>query len=77
MKVNNPVIDAIPAGQEVTVITAQGQRYTGTDDTSKEDAGNGLFVLYGEAPYDPRKGLNKKTYLRADDVIGFELVYNA
>jgi hypothetical protein len=76
----NPIIHAIPEGQEVTVITAHGGRYTGTDDTSGEDAEKGIFVLYSYNQARGHSGLanaNKKTYLRAVDIVGFEIEYNA
>jgi hypothetical protein len=72
----NPVIHAIPEGQQITVLTSRGERFTGTDDTTGEEAEKGLFVLYAMV----REGssiTNKKTYLLAADVVGFELYYNA
>lgn len=76
MKINNPVIDAIPAGQKVTVVTTNGERFTGTDDTTREEAEKGLFVLYADVSN--TEGLpNKKTYLLAAHVMGFEMFYNA
>jgi hypothetical protein len=79
MKVNNPVIDAIPEGERVTVFLASGASATGTDDTTKEEVEKGLFVLFS-AVDDTRatRGMhNRKTYLSAAHVIGFEMCYNA
>lgn len=79
MKVNNPVIDAIPEGQKVTVILTNGASATGTDDTSKEDAEKGLFVLFSTSQdtraTDGKK--NIKTYISAAHVIGFYMYYDA
>jgi hypothetical protein len=72
----NPVIHAIPEGQQITVITSRGERFTGTDDTTGEEAEKGLFVLYARVP-DGSNIINKKTYLLAADVVGFEMKYDA
>lgn len=79
MKCNNPVIDAIPEGKEVTVFLTSGERATGTDDTTKEEAEKGLFVLFKSVCDTRATGgkENRKTYLYAAHVIGFELHYNA
>jgi hypothetical protein len=71
----NPVIHAIPEGQQITVITSRGERFTGTDDTTGEEAEKGLFVLYAMAR--DVSSINKKTYLLAADVVGFEMKYDA
>jgi hypothetical protein len=79
MKINNPVIDAIPAGARVTVFLTSGASATGTDDTTEDEAQRGLFVLFSTVD-DTRAtdGMhNRKTYLSAAHVIGFELYYNA
>jgi hypothetical protein len=79
MKVNNPVIDAIPEGQEVTVFLTNGVSATGMDDTTEEEAQKGLFVLFSTVEDTRATGgkENMKTYLSAAHVIGFELCYNA
>jgi hypothetical protein len=79
MKINNPVIDSIPEGQEVTVFLTSGASATGTDDTTKEEAEKGIFVIYSQSQDTRATGgkNNVKTYLSAAHVIGFELYYNA
>lgn len=70
----NPIVHAIPEGQKVTVFTARGMRFTGTDDTSGEEAEKGIFVLYSDIG-GTRGAPNKKTYLLASEVVGFEMFY--
>lgn len=75
---HNPILNAIPEGETITVHTANGMSHTGTDDTSKEEMAMGLFVLYARADNAEREGCkaNRKTYLSAASVVGFDVEYD-
>lgn len=79
MRIDNPVIQAIPEGQKVTVTLTNGEFFTGTDDTTREEAEKGLFVLYSSVQDTRESGgkKNRKVYLSAAHVIGFEMFYDA
>jgi len=70
----NPIVHAIPEGQKVTVILENGERFSGTDDTTGDEAEKGLFVLYSDVS-DLRGPPNKKTYMLASKVVAFEMCY--
>lgn len=75
---HNPILNAIPEGETITVYTANGLMHTGTDDTSADEVAKGLFVLYARADNADLEGCkaNRKTYLSAASVVGFDVEYD-
>lgn len=70
----NPVIAEIPEGAVVTLITRYGLRITGTDDTTVAQADAGVVVLF--TPLGTGKhAMNRKVYVLASEVVGFEIEY--
>lgn len=75
---HNPILNAIPEGEEITVYLANGLSFTGTDDTSADEMAKGLFVLFARADNADLAGCkaNRKTYLSAASIVGFDLEYD-
>lgn len=72
----NPVIAEIPEGAIITAIMRNGMRFTGTDDTTKAQETAGVLALYVGVVGHGRNATNRKVYLLAADVIGFEIEYD-